>query len=211
MRRSIRFLAILPLALLLAACGANGAAPSSAASPSLSTGLTPLGSAGPSESPAPSVNLHGATDLEARLPDQIGGTTLTKVSLTGADFLATGSTTSQGQLETMLSGLGKTTSDLSLAEEGDPSGYLVLQVGLLRVAGAPSVPLLTAWVASQQAATGNKLQVSTQTVGSTQLTKLVDPSRPVGGSTYAWAIGDTIALVRADDQKLVEEAVGKLH
>jgi hypothetical protein len=33
----------------------------------------------------------------------------------------------------------------------------------------------------------------------------------VGGSTYAWAIGDTIALVRADDQKLLEEAVGKLH
>src|SRR5512135_1301277 len=101
MRTATRALAVLPLVLVLAACGANGAAPSSAASPSASTGaLAPVGSAGASDSPAPSVDIHGAADLEARLPDQIGGTTLTKVSLTGADFLSTGTSAEQGDLET---------------------------------------------------------------------------------------------------------------
>jgi predicted small lipoprotein YifL len=212
MRTATRALAVLPLVLVLAACGATGPSPSSAASPSASAGAqSPAVSAGASDSPAPSVDLHGATDLEARLPDQIGGTTLTKVSLKGADFLSTGSSAEQGGLETMLKGLGKTTSDLSLAQEGDPSGYLVLQVGLFRVAGAASAPLLAAWVASQQAATGNTLQVSTETVSGTQVTKLTDPTKPVGGSTYAWAIGDTIALVRADDPKLLDEAVSKVR
>jgi hypothetical protein len=220
MQRHPRSLAV-PAALLtlvLAACGstatpspATSASPapsgSASASPSPSTGVA----GSPSPTPEPSVDLHGASALETRLADEIGGTTLSKVSLTGADFIAIGGQTGAQEMAGLLGELGRTSGDLTVAQAYDPTGILVFQEGLFRVVGADPVQLLTLWVASQQAATQNRLQVSTTTVGGRDLTHLVDPTREVRANTYALADGDTLWLILADDTTLLEEAVGKIQ
>ncbi len=194
--------AAIGLAAGLAGCGAT-ATPSPTPSPS------PAGaSASPaSPTPAPSVDLHGAPDLEARLTTEIGGVELATVSLTGPDFLATGSAAARSAFEGMLAELGSGPDDLALAQASDPSGALVFQEGLLRVAGADPTELLTLWVASQQAATQNRVRVSNTTVDGVDLTLVEDPTRPVGGRTYAFADGDTLVLILADDEALLSEAL----
>lgn len=150
---------------------------------------------------------HGAPELEALLPDEIGGTTLAKLSLNGEDFLALGGETGRGQVEALLGELGKTPADLSVAEAHDPAGVLVSKAGIFRVAGADPVELLDLWVASQQAATQNRIRVSNATVSGLAMTVLTDPSVEVGGTTYAWADGDMIRLVLTDDGAHLEEAI----
>jgi hypothetical protein len=107
----------------------------------------------------------------------------------------------------MLDDLQRTEGDLSVAEAYDPTGALVFQEGLFRVSGADPVQLLAAWVAAQQAAKRNLLEVTNETIGGRMVTVLTDPNSPVGGHTYAFADGDTIVLVLADDRALVEEAI----
>jgi hypothetical protein len=201
------------LVLAVAACDAAGS-PSPSGSPAPSTGAAPSPSTGaaaspsPTPSPSPSPDLHGAPELEARLPATIGGVDLTTVSLTGPAFLAGGGEVAQGQLNGMLDDLGKTAEDLTVAEASDPTGMLVFQEGLFRVQGSDAMQLLAAWVAAQQAAMQQRLEVTTTTIAGHAVTVLTNPNDPVGGTTYALAVDDTIVLVLADDRALVEEAFG---
>jgi hypothetical protein len=94
MDRSFRTLAAAAALLtVLAACNAT-ASPSPSASPAPSGGgpasAAPSAVPSASETPEPSVDRHGVPDLEARLPDEIGGVALDKVSLTGPDFMKLG-------------------------------------------------------------------------------------------------------------------------
>lgn len=208
--------AIAGITLAVAACGstASPAAPSVSSSPAASPAA--LGAASASPSPAasaavsPSPNLHGAPELEALLPDTIGTTTLSKFSLAGPDFFSTGTAKNQAQLASLLDELGASQDDLRVAEAHDPQGALVFQEGIFQVKGADGTKLLTLWIAQQQAAMNQTLKVSKTTVGGRAMTLLLDPARPVGGSTYAIAIGDSIYLVSADDQALVVEAVADM-
>ena len=201
------------LVAVLAGCGST-AAPSPSAAADLPGGATasasPSAASAASPTPEPSVDRHGAADLEARLPDEIAGVALARVSLTGTDFMSLGDEAGQSQMGSFLAGLGKTAADLAVAEAYDPAGILVFKEGLFRVAGADPVQLLDLWVASQQAATSNRLQVSNTTVAGRSVTRLTDPSREVGGTTYAIADGDTLWLIAADDAALLEEALGKI-
>jgi len=214
MYRSLRALAAgAALVTVLAACGATASpAPSSSADPSSGAAASASPSNGPvaSPTPVPSVDSHGASDLEARLPDEIGGVALSKVSLTGADFMKLGDEAGQAQMTAFLAELGRTAGNLTVAEAYDPAGVLVFKEGLFRVAEADPVQLLDLWVASQQAATSNRLQVSNSTVAGRSVTRLTDPTREVGGTTYAFADGDTLWLIAADDTTLLEEALGKV-
>jgi hypothetical protein len=165
----------------------------------------------PSATDAPTPFPHGARDLEARLPSSIGGTPLTRYSFDGQSFLDTGNEENRTELTKLLSQLGRAPSDLTIAQASDPRGYLTFQEGIFRVAGTQPDVLQPAWVASQEAATKGKLvQTQTQVNGLT-LTKLVDPEQPIGGTTYVLARGDSLILVRADDPKLVEEAIAQVH
>ena len=114
------------------------------------------------------------------------------------------------QLQAMLVQLGKGVDDLSVADAGDPTGFAVLEVGAFRVKGADPTRLLAAWVASTEAAKPGQVSVSNVTVDGRSLTKLVDASQPLGGVTYAFAKGDTILLVAADDGGLLSSALAQL-
>ncbi len=180
------------LALATAACGTS----------------FPLAS--PSPSPSPTPNIHGVPALESRLPDTIGGTALSKLSLTGAEFLATGTDTNRSQVMSMLGALSATPQDLAVATAHDPNGQLSFEEGIFQVKGAPPDRLLQQWVASQQEAMHGSLEVSNTTVAGLAVTKVVDASVSLGGTTYALAKGDAIYLIVADDQSLLTEALGKV-
>lgn len=201
-------LILLGAVVLVAACASPAPSPSPAGSaqpsPAPSAAPSPL----PSEAPAP--NLHGAPELEDRLPDTVANTTLSKYSLTGEDFYAGGTGTGRGQVDSLLGEVDAALGDVSVAQASDPGGHLVLQVGAFRIRGVAAERLLAAWVSSQQAAMRNQLRVSVTDVGGRHLTVLVDPSRDVGGSTYVYAVDDTIYLVLADDQALLVEALAGL-
>ena len=219
MHRSIRALAAAAaLVIAVAACSGTSSpapsaspGPSASAAPSGGTAASAAPSAAPSATPEPSVDRHAAPDLEALLADEIGGVALSKVSLSGADFVAGGTAAGQAQLTTLLEQLGRTAADLTVAEAHDPGGRLVFQEGLFRVVGADPRQLLDLWVTAQQAATGNRIQVATTTVAGRELTHLIDPSVQVRGNTYVFADGDTLWLILADDTALLEEALGKVR
>lgn len=207
-----RAAAILVLAAAVAACGMSSGTPiptataTRPASPAASaSALAPA-----SETPEPSVDRHGVPELEAFLPASVGGVALERLSLTGADFYALGTSDNRARLDDMLDALGRTLADLAVADAGDPTGRAVLEVGVLRVAGSEPARLLSEWAASNQAVKPGRIAVTSATIDGRRLTKLVDSTRPVGGSTYAYAIGDTIFLVAADDPALLSNALAQL-
>lgn len=213
MTRHLRTLAaVAALVTVLAACGGSASpspsASAGAASPSPAASTTPSPAA--SETPEPSVDRNGVPELEALLPEEIGGVALTRLSMTGEDFMALGTEVGRSQMRGMLTELGATVADLSIAEAHDPGGALVFRQGLFRVAGADPAQLLAVWVAAQQAAMQNRLAVTNVTVGGRDLTKLSDVTVEVAGTTYAFVEGDTLWLIMVDDQALLEEALSKV-
>jgi hypothetical protein len=127
------------------------------------------------------------------------------VSLTGEAFLSTGGEAGRGQLEALLTDVGKAVADLSVAQASDPTGGLDLQAGLFRVAGADPERLLDAWVQAQQAATDERLEVASVEIAGRPTTRLIDPNHRDAGATYATSDGDTLVIVRTPDETLVAE------
>ena len=186
-------------------------APTAAPSASLSAGASSGGpSFGPSDGTQPSVDSHAVPELEALLPAKVGDVALTRLSLAGRDFYSTGTDETRARLDDMLAKLGKTVSDLSVADAGDPTGIAVLEVGAFRIAGADSTRLLAEWVASNQGTSPGRVQVSNVTLDGRALTRLVDTGRPVGGTINAFVKGDIIFLVDADDPALLSKALAQL-
>ncbi len=220
-----RTIALLTLAAVLVACGSStpsatagpsgiGAAPTAGTSGSVTPSPAPGGSAAvsaaPSDSPEPSVDAHGVPALEALLPTRIGSVDVTRLSLTGNDFYATGTPESRSRLDAFLASLGKTVADLRVADAGDPSGRTLLDIGAFQVVGAKPADLLAEWVASAKAAAPTATSATETTIGGRAVTKLVDGTREVGATTYIYAKGDTLFLVGADDLALVTSALSQL-
>jgi hypothetical protein len=166
----------------------------------------------PDLSPAPEVTPcnHCATDLEALLPTQIGATKLSAVSLNGPGFMATGNIANRTALTQMLTSLGKTPADLSVAQAEDPSGVLVFKEGIFRVTGSAPGALLAAWLAAQQAVQPS-LVAGQITLDGQVVTKLADSKNLEAPPSYIVAKGDELWIVAARDQKLIDEAISRIH
>ncbi len=217
---SVRRAAIaIALGALVVACAPSSgtASPAGAtgpsASPSVAAGSPSAGAVQPTpvpDTPAPSVNNHGAPAIEAMLPAKVGTVALERLSLTGPDFYALGTDATRAQLDAMLGKLGKKVTDLTVADAGDPRGLTVIEIGIFRVADAAADRLLSEWVASTVASNPGQIATSSVTVDGRKLTKLVDSSRPVGGVTYAFVKGDTLFAIAADDPALLSSALSQL-
>jgi hypothetical protein len=169
------------------------ASPSAAASPAVSAGASaPAGSLG-----IPS--FHEAPDLEAVLPDQVGGTALQKLSFKGSGSLA-GGTDSQ-DFQNLLGAIGKSPDDFSLAIAGGQN----VSVGVFRVSGTDANVLLTAFI--EAAKKGDPTtQVSDANRGGKSVKKVVSGT----DTTYAYASGDKVFFVQSETDALVDEALSKL-
>jgi hypothetical protein len=138
--------AIAGLAILLAACG-NGAATTApvtqapATQAPATTAPASQGASGPSIDPLAS--FHGAQNLEALLPSEVGGVTVVKASIGGTDFMA--NLGGSDELRNALTALGKSPADLNVAFASAGTTTLFA----FQVNGVPGTQILNAMIAQQ--------------------------------------------------------------
>ena len=133
------------IAILVAACGGGTAtqAPTTAA-----VTQAPITQAPVTQAPAattgavetfPTASFHGDVDLEAMIPDEIGGEKITTLSMTGEQFMGSGGGTDE--FAAIMTGLGKEPKDLSVAFGGTSK----ISVIAFQVNGVPGSQILEAF------------------------------------------------------------------
>jgi hypothetical protein len=210
------------LTILLAAC-------SSGASSTPSASTAPVVSASPSQA-APSVeasasasasesevaaasggvpglpgDFHGAPDLEALLPKQLGGQQLQVVSFTGETFMSMGNT-GDPSFKDFLDRLGVEPKDISVAIAAG-SGDTSSSVTVFRAQGTDQSQLEDEFESSIQQDAGGKLVWKDETIGGKSVKTTSDPDQ---GNLYIYAKGDTIFVVTTRDASVAEEALSEL-
>lgn len=192
--RTARGLALLiGVALLATACGSGAATtgPGAATQPPVTEA--------PNQS-APTVpgfsftmpSFGADVELEAMFPDEIGGEKLTVLSMTGATFLGSG--TSGNEIGPVLTQLGKTPDDLTVAFAG------TMQVTLIafRIKGVPAEQFLGAYTASQGA---QGASITDASFGGKSVKKIVSPGAPAVylylNGDVTWTIGGPAAVTDA--------------
>ncbi len=144
-------------------------------------------------------------DLENRLPNEINGVTLVKYSFKGSSFLESGASNSQDLLD-LLTTLGKTPADMSVAFAADPVGDLDVQIGAFKVSGADSNALLQGFVLATQKQSPEDV-ITQANVGGKNVTQIDDPQDTTSGSVYIYASGDTLFYVASPDAALAGAAL----
>jgi hypothetical protein len=134
-------------------------------------------------------------ELEAVLPDEIGGSTVTKGSMTGEALVALGGA---DDLEEVLAAFEKTPADLTAAI-GSTTGVIMFA---FRIDGVPAGGLFDAFVE----ATDDGTQVITDTtIAGKAVKQVVDPT---GATRYLYFVDDVLVTVSGvgelDDATLAE-------
>jgi len=189
-------------ALLLAACGGSNASPTAAPSTAVPATQAPGPDATPTDVPGFSFALPsfvGDQDLESMLPAEIGGETLTVISMNGDEFLGGGATSPE--ISAALEDLGKTTSDLSVAF----GGTTTIQVVAFRVKGADASALFDAFKAAQT----DEYTSETVSLGGKTVVKITPAD---GDVAYVYTKGDTMFVLGGSDvsSDILNEAFSKL-
>jgi hypothetical protein len=212
------------LTIVVAAC-------SSQASTTPSTSTTPIASEPPASSPpaTPSAaesqsagasasasagipgigDLHAAPDLEATLPDQLGGQPMQKLSFAGDAFSQMGSTGDQ-EFKDFLERLNAQPQDISVAVAGGEIGTNSVSVAAFRVKGANADTLETEFRNSMDQDASQKLTWTDETIGGKSVVTTTDPADTEQGKVYVYAKGDTIFFVTSPDPSVATEAITKL-
>lgn len=180
-RLTAALLAALAVLLVVAAC--DGARPTP--TPTAERTGDPLG-------------LHAYPELEARLPQTIGGRNLLTVSLAAHPDRQDPKT-----LE-VLERLNKTANDLQLAN-GDLGDDFDFEVGAMRIIGAPGNDIVAAFRAVDEADPDSTAIYTPITLAGKNVTaRTIDRV-----STFLYGVDDIMFIIRGD-QALVEEALGLL-
>lgn len=184
--------ALTSLAILVAACGPGAAtqAPgaTSAAATQVPVTQAPAGTGGA----VPTLNLssfHADVQLEELFPDQIGGQTLTVLSMSGAELMGDGSSP---ELEATLTALGKSPSDLSVAF-GGVTGVTIIAFQIKGVAGGS---ILTEFFKAYQQETESS--ITDVTIGGKAVKKIV-PTDTGEETTYVYTSRDVVFAVGGEE------------
>jgi hypothetical protein len=203
---------------VVAACGSTAspspsaavAASSPPASSAASVEASPSASAPASGSPSASValpsGLNADTDLEKQLPDELAGAKLTKLSMKGSDFLTAGGAANTKPFTDLLSALGKSTNDFSVAVASSATSGIT--VVAFRIAGADVSKAVPLFLTAATTNTANA-SVSDASVGGKSVKKLSAPSEM---AAYVYAHGDIMFFVQQQtaNEALLNEAFSKL-
>ena len=177
-------------ATFIAACGGSSAttAPTPTTAPLPTQGAVATEVPGASGLPGFSFALpsgfHADADLEGLLPDTIAGETVTKLSMTGDSFMGAGM--ASGDLQTVLTQLGKTPADLSVAVGGTSKASIIA----FRIKGVDGNRIFDSFVAT--AGSQDVGQVSDVNIAGKAAKKVVQTD---GTTLYLYATGDTILTV----------------
>jgi hypothetical protein len=216
-RRLLPILAVVTFVLVLANCqsAAPSGSPTSTPAPTEAPTPEPTESATdgtePTEGAGGLPNFNADPALEAQLPDEIRGTTLTKFSFRAGDVLQEGGVDEDTQrfLDT-ITGMGASIDDVSLAFAADMSGGLNVQLIAFRVAGANADQLLAAIVAEGERDAGPGDEIGEASLGGKNVTTLLEDSSTTDGPAYLYASGDTLYLAQSPDEALAGEALAAL-
>ena len=200
-----RFLTIVLTAITgiaLVACGsASSGAPSSEASQAASQAAPSSG-----DGVLPSFTAGAVADLEALIPDTVGGLTINKQSMQGSEFLtAPGSDPAAVKF---VEDLGVSASDISIATGSGNSADFTkfVFVFVIRAQGVDSDRLVSAFKTASSTDDSSPLSWSDATVAG----KSVETAEAGGGANYIYAKGDVMFWVIASDATLAEQFIGLL-
>lgn len=191
------------IGLAIAACSGNAATSAPTSGTARATEVPGTEAPGTSGLPGFSFALPSFTadtELEAMFPDEIGGEKLQVISMTGSDFLGTG--TAGNEIGPILTQLGKSPSDLSVAFGGTAS----ISVIAFRIKGVPADQFLNAYTQSApQGAT-----ITDASLGGKSVKKVITPDSTT--VTYLYLKDDVIWTVggNAPTDALLNEAFSKL-
>ena len=177
--------------------------PTPAAVADASSSDAPLDSLDPSAEPV--IESHGVADLEALLPAELNGTSLTRESWTGDTIL--GDDNWSTSLTTFLTNAGKAPADLQAAQAYDAAGTLDLSAGVFRVDGIKATALRDAMIAAWKGDYPD-LKVSTTTIGGHEVTT---GDFGDGGVNSYWYVRDNIVFdVETGDPSIAQAALSAL-
>ncbi|TMB50012.1 MAG: hypothetical protein E6J50_06740 [Chloroflexi bacterium] len=193
------------LTVMLAACASNSGAATPTPSPTPTPVPTP--STGASASGLlPSFSLpSNAKELEALIPDTLGGVKVTKGSMKGSDFV--NSSSSNPELKTFLDSIGKSLNDVSAAFGFVASGSSGSAVLAFRVQGVDNAKLVDAFKSSSNIS-GTTMTWTSANVGGKNVQEAKDPDTQT--STYVYGTADLLFLVETNDTKIAQEALQHL-
>jgi hypothetical protein len=192
------------LVVVLAACSSSsGSSPTP--SPTPTPAPTPTAAAS-SAAALPSLNLpNNAKELEALLPDTLGGVKLVKASYKGSDFI--NSQNSNEEFKTWLTSVGKSLDDVSAAFGFVASGTSGSAIFAFRVQGVDNSRLIDAFKTS--AAQGSSTMTWTSAnVGGKNVQQAQDPDTK--STVYLYGTADLVFFVSTNDPAVAQEALSHL-
>jgi hypothetical protein len=195
-------MATICLGILVTACG--GGASSNSASQATAIATATVSAAQSSILPSlPS----SAKDLEALIPDEIGGITLQKFSMQGDEFVSSGGATEETQQ--FLKGLGVDTDDVAVAAGfGSSTDTGALVVFVFRADGAGTDRLLTVFKKALDSDRDEALEWEAANVGGKQVERASDAEQE--GQVYLYAQGDVLFYLAATREEDAAEALEAL-
>jgi hypothetical protein len=202
---SLRAAVVALLLLAFAAACSSGASPSLTPSASSSASSAPSGDAG--ESAGPSLP-SSAAELEALIPDEVGGVALQKLSMRGNEFANSGSASAEA--EEFLRNLGVDTEDVSVAVGfgAAPDGASTVAVFIFKAEGAQSGRLMETFKSAVDAEQNEPLEWETVTVGGKQVERASAPQN--NGQVNIYVSGDTLYFVATTHEEDSAEILGGL-
>ena len=192
--------AALVLAMLIAACG--GSASSATASPTASPELT-------TSSTAALPGAGAVSDLEALIPAEIGGITLQKSSMSGDQFVNSGSTSQE--LQDFLGGLGVAVEDVAIAigvglspESGEAAAMFAF-----RADGADTARLVNGFKEAYDADNDRGLVWEPVSIGGKSAERTTNPQQP-NQVIYLYAKDDILFFLTTANEEQAAEALAGL-
>jgi hypothetical protein len=182
--------ALILLGVVITACSGGGAS----ASPTATAEPSVPASSGGAQPSLPS----GAEDLEALIPDTVGGVALQKLSMRGNEFTNSGSASAAA--EEFLRNLGVSSEDVSVAVGFGiaPDSESGVAVFIFRAEGADSGRLLQAFKDATDAERETPLEWESVTIGDKQVERASDPEQD--NRVYLYVTGDLLAFVATTNE-----------
>ena len=207
----IRFWQVLAVVGLIAATAGWTTAAVLALRPSSTPPVTaqasPADEALPSDEPSlePPVESHAVADLEALLPADVNGTSLTRESWTGDTALGDDSWSTS--ITSFLTAAGKTAADFQASQAYDATGTLDLSAGAFRVTGIGGAALRDAIIAAYKGDYPD-LKVSSTTIGGLQVSSGDFGDGGVG--SYWYVRNDVVFDIETSDSAIAQATFAAL-
>jgi hypothetical protein len=153
----------------------------------------------------PPIESHQAADLEALLPANVNGTSLTRESWTGDTVL--GDDNWSTSITTFLATAGKTAADLQASQAYDAAGTLDLSAGVFRATGIAGTALRDALIAADKGDYPD-LKVADTTIGG--LAVKTGDFGEGSVETYWYVRGDVVFDIETGDPSIAQAALAAL-